>query len=114
MPETNRSRRTLTLTPEERAQLEHARDHHPRAYLRERAAALVKIAEGHSPHWVAQQGLLKSRKPDTVYAWLSAYQTTRQLPVRPACRGPFSPRRPRPKAGARHSASEPPSAGTDA
>lgn len=50
------------------------RDHHPIPYLRECAAALIKIAGGVSPRAVAHHGLLKSRKTDTVYAWLNAYQ----------------------------------------
>jgi len=36
---------------------------------------MLKIAEGHSPHWVARHGLLKPRDPDTIYAWLSRYET---------------------------------------
>ncbi len=47
---------------------------HPRPAVRERCAALVKIAAGKTPHWVAKHGLLKERDPDTVYAWLDRYQ----------------------------------------
>lgn len=68
-------RRKLSLTDEQRQALEQARDHDPRPYVRERAAALLKIAEGRSPHWVARHGLLKPRDPDAVYAWLDYYQT---------------------------------------
>ena len=67
-------RRTLTLGRSERLTLEQMRDHHPVPYLRERAAALLKIADGMSPHAVALHGLLKKRKPDTIYAWLNAYE----------------------------------------
>jgi len=35
----------------------------------------LKIAEGHSAHWVSQNGLLKARNPDTVYDWLNAYES---------------------------------------
>lgn len=66
--------RTLTLEPEQREELEKVRDHDRRAYLRERAAALLKIARGESAHAVARHGLLKARKPDTVYAWLKRYE----------------------------------------
>ena len=38
-------------------------------------AAILKIADGQSPHSVATQGLLKPRDPDTVYAWLDHYQS---------------------------------------
>lgn len=65
--------RTLTLSPQERAALEAMRDHDPTPYRRERAGAVLKIADGMSAHAVAQRGLLKRRKPDTVYAWLNAY-----------------------------------------
>ncbi len=67
-------RRTLVLAPAERQELEHVRDHDPKPYMREKAAALIKIAEGVSPHAVAQHGLLKPRDPDSVYDWLGRYQ----------------------------------------
>jgi hypothetical protein len=68
------SQRTLKLTTEQRRELEQVRDHDVKAYLREKAAALIKIADGMSPHAVARQGLLKPRDPDSVYAWLRRYQ----------------------------------------
>jgi hypothetical protein len=68
------ARRTLTLTEGQRQELVQLRDHDARPYVRERGAALLKIADGHSPHRVARQGLLKPRDPDTVYAWLGLYQ----------------------------------------
>ena len=67
-------RRTLALSAAERAALEALRDHDPRAYVRERCAALLKIAAGASPHSVARHGLLKPRDPDSVYDWLDRYQ----------------------------------------
>lgn len=67
--------RTLILTEEAISQLEKIRDHDPRPYCRERAATLLKVADGFSPHWVAQYGLLKARDPDTVYGWLNDYQS---------------------------------------
>ena len=87
--------RTLTLTDAERADLVRERDHDPRPYLRERAAALLKIADGQSAHLVARMGLLKPRTPDTVYRWLDRYEQDRQITPRPACRVSFSPLRPR-------------------
>ena len=65
---------TLELTLAQRRELEAARDHHERAYIRERAAALLKIAAGWSGRQVAQRGLLKRRKADTVYAWVHRYR----------------------------------------
>lgn len=68
------SNRTLTLKPKQKDELLWHRDHDPKPYVRERAAALLKVADGMSPHAVAQQGLLKPRDPDTIYAWLDWYQ----------------------------------------
>lgn len=67
-------RRTLQLTPERRAELEQVRDRDRRPYLRECAAALLKVAEGQSAHQVALTGLHKPRAPDTLYRWLNKYQ----------------------------------------
>jgi hypothetical protein len=67
-------RRTLELTDTQRADLLQHRDHDPRPYVRERCAALLKIADGLSPYAVARHGLLKPRKPDTVYSWLNWYE----------------------------------------
>jgi len=67
-------RRTLTLNDEQRCELIEHLNHDPHPYVRERCAAMLKIAEGNSPHWVAQQGLLVKRDPDTVYNWLNIYE----------------------------------------
>lgn len=64
---------TLHLHPDQRTRLVHHRDHDPRPYLRERCAAMLKIADGMTPHAVARHGLLKPRDPDTVYGWLRRY-----------------------------------------
>jgi transposase len=67
-------RHQLHLTDEQIQALRDLRDTGKPAYLRERAAALLKIAAGSSPHKVSQNGLLKRRKPDTLYAWLQHYR----------------------------------------
>ena len=67
-------RRALSLTEEQRQELLRLRDHDPRPYVRERGAAVLKIADGQSALRVAPAGLLKPRDPDTVYAWLDRYQ----------------------------------------
>jgi hypothetical protein len=67
-------RRTLALTARQRYALLYHRDHHPKPYVRERCAALLKVADGLAPHAVARNGLLRPRDPDTVYAWLDFYQ----------------------------------------
>lgn len=66
--------RTLNLDEERHAALARVRDRDPRPYLRERAAALLKIARGQSIRAVALRGLGKRRKPDTVRGWLDAYR----------------------------------------
>ena len=63
------------MTEEQRQELLKLRDHDSRPYVRERGAAILKIADGQSPHYVATPGLLKPRDPDTVYAWLGRYQS---------------------------------------
>ena len=67
------TRLTITLTTNQRQELLTARDHHAKAYLRERAAAILKIAEGNSGLFVAQHGLLRARKQETIYAWFHRY-----------------------------------------
>ena len=46
------------------------RDNDDKAYKRERAAAILKVAAGQSVRQVALNGLLKKRKPETVGIWL--------------------------------------------
>ena len=53
----------LELSENERQKLVELRDKGEPAYLRERAAALLKIHEGSSPHKVALKGLLKNATP---------------------------------------------------
>lgn len=67
-------RQTLELGAAQRSELEQVRDHDALPYRRERAAALLKIAAGSSPHAVAKCGLLQERDPDTVYSWLERYR----------------------------------------
>ncbi len=64
----------LSLTAEQQQELEIARDRHPQAYMRERAAALLKVAAGQTARQVALTGLYKAREPDTVYRWIRRYQ----------------------------------------
>jgi len=67
-------RRTVELSNSQRQDLVRYRDHDPHPFVRERCAAIVKIADGQSAHAVARHGLLKPRDPDTVYSWLAHYQ----------------------------------------
>ena len=59
-------KRELELDEAARQTLQEMRDHHPKPYLRERAAALLKVADGASVNWVAEHGLLKPRHRDRV------------------------------------------------
>src|SRR2546428_6106659 len=74
---------SLSLNEQEQPNLQTMRDHHPEPYVRERSAAVLKIAEGKSPHWVAKQGRLKERDPDTVDRWVQWYVSL--LLGRPDC-----------------------------
>jgi len=65
---------SLELDPYQQVTLECMRDRHPVPYLREKAAALLKIASGQKIEEVARSGLLKPRKADTVRGWLKSYQ----------------------------------------
>lgn len=63
----------VELTPAQRQELETIRDRHPRAYVRERAAAVLKVADGATLTEVAERGLLKRHEPETVHGWVKAY-----------------------------------------
>jgi hypothetical protein len=65
--------RPLPLTPPQRAELERARARDRRPYLRERCAALLKLADGWSVRRVALTGLHRPRRPETVAAWRARY-----------------------------------------
>ncbi len=65
---------TLKLEPYQIKTLEQMRDRHPVPYLREKAAALLKVAKGQSIESVAQSGLLKKRNVETVRNWVNAYK----------------------------------------
>jgi transposase len=65
---------SLTLNPDEYRLLQSLVRSHPKAYLRQRAAALLKIAEGCSVNFVAHHGLLRRFRAETVSAWLKRFQ----------------------------------------
>jgi hypothetical protein len=66
--------RTVRLSPKQRNELIDHRNHDPRPDVRERCAAILKVADGQSPHSVAVNGLLRPRDPDTIYSWLDRYE----------------------------------------
>lgn len=64
----------LSLSCDQRAELQATLNYADKPYLRERAAALLKIADGQTVTQVAARGLLKSRQHETVRSWLRRYQ----------------------------------------
>ncbi len=64
----------LALRAEEQTALVAARDHHPKPYVRERAAAILKVAAGHSVRWVAQVGGLKPHEPEVISGWITRFR----------------------------------------
>ena len=65
--------RQLTLTDEQRRDLLDCREHHPKAYMREKAAAILKVADGQAVRQVAAHGLLRPRQPKPVGRWIDRY-----------------------------------------
>lgn len=63
----------LELREEQIFELEELRDHASKPYLRERAAAILKIAQGSSGRETALHGLLKPHWQDTIYEWVERY-----------------------------------------
>jgi hypothetical protein len=74
MKEITMFRRTLTLSSDDRNSLIDHRDHDRRPDVRERCAAILKIADGRSARFVALEGLLKPREPDTIYSWMDLFE----------------------------------------
>ena len=90
-------RRILVLSAEQRAALVHLRDHAAKPYLRERAAAVLKVADGQSLEVVARHGLLRVWDRHALASWLERFEAdgVAGLAIRPG-RGrkpAFSPSR---------------------
>ena len=68
------SQRRIVLTDSQQLELVRLRDTAAKPYLRERAAAIIKVAQGIPGSAVAQYGLLRPRQPDTLYEWLNRYE----------------------------------------
>ncbi len=64
----------LELGEVERLTLEEMSKHHPKAYMRERAAAVLKVANGLSIQHVAEIGCLQRREWETVAGWVKRYE----------------------------------------
>ena len=65
----------LALTSEQETELRQVLQHSPKPYLRQRAACLLKIAQGQSGRQVALSGLLCKRRKHTVYKWYHAFKS---------------------------------------
>ena len=63
----------LNLSEEQERELRRLRDHSPLPYVRVRAAAILKVAHGHSIRWVARSGLLRPVHPDRIREWIRRY-----------------------------------------
>jgi hypothetical protein len=66
--------RRLMLDEQQRAELIRLRDKALKPYLRERAAAILKVAQGIPASVVAREGLLRPRDPDSVLSWLGRFE----------------------------------------
>jgi hypothetical protein len=69
----------VNLSEKQREELIDVRDRHEKPYMREKAAAVLKVAgppgeEGESARQVAIGGLLRERRPDTVRDWVHTYK----------------------------------------
>jgi transposase len=65
--------KNFALSDEARKELQQLLNTSEKPYLRERAAAILQLADGRSFRWVALHGCLKERDPETVAAWYRAY-----------------------------------------
>src|SRR6476620_4692402 len=63
----------VELSESQEAELEKTRHQHPKAYMRERAAAVLKVAKGETVSVVAEKGLLTRHEPETVHQWIKKY-----------------------------------------
>src|SRR5438876_1083176 len=65
---------SVVLSPVQVQELEQVRDHHPKAYVRVKAAGILKVWAGASRRQVASRGLLKPVRRETVQRWIVRYQ----------------------------------------
>ena len=64
----------VELTESQRSELEATRDRHPKPYMRERAAGVLKVAAGATLTEVGERGLQKRHEPETIHRWIKHYQ----------------------------------------
>ena len=63
----------VSLNEVQMQELETMRHTAAKPYLRERAAAVLKVAEGETVTAVAEKGLLIRHEPETVHGWIKDY-----------------------------------------
>jgi hypothetical protein len=75
----------IELSPAQVAELSFIRGRHPKPYVRERAAAILKLHAGEHIEDIATTGLLKRHEPETVSGWAKRYlaEGARGLLVKP-------------------------------
>lgn len=66
---------SLALSEEQEHELVHAVKHAPKAYVRMKAAAILKVKRGQSMRQVALHGLLHPVAEETVRKWITRYLT---------------------------------------
>jgi len=106
---------SIELAPAQVQELEQVRDHHPKAYVRVKAAGILKVWSGASRRQVAKSGLLKPVRRETVQRWIVRYQHEGVAGLlvqtgrgrKPAFSPCASHQRGRPSRGARSGASQP-------
>jgi hypothetical protein len=69
----------VNLSEKQREELVDVRDRHEKPYMREKAAAVLKVAgppgeEGQSARQVARSGLLRKRSSKAVRGWIHTYK----------------------------------------
>lgn len=75
LTKTQSGRLKFRIAGRHRQQLEQAAKTHKKPQVRERAAAVLKVADGQSVEQVAETGLLVRRHRSTVYNWITDYFT---------------------------------------
>lgn len=63
----------IELTDEQRKELKETAHRHKKPFMRERAAGILKVADGNSLRQVAYHQLLIRHAPETVKGWCEAY-----------------------------------------
>ncbi len=66
----------LELGNKEQKELEKVLRTHSKAYMREKASALLQVSRGSRVEDVATSGLLQKRREGTIYDWIKKYKSS--------------------------------------